>query len=152
MPDYFPNNEADPVLEDTDGVTPGALEDLLHSKGRILKTKLEVLTAEVLQRLNLREINLTRIRQDQSSLQEILHGLTRQANYHQREHREKVPLYQRQLELEKELRSQDADCWKDIVLVMRDFLAIWEAHEQARSRAIFMNHVGTRPENPMSEA
>ncbi len=152
MADYFPNNEIDLVVQDTPGDNSGALEDLLHSKGRVLKTKLEVLTAEILQRLNLREVNFTRIRQDQSSLQEILHGLTRQANYHQREHREKVPLYQRQLELEKELRSQDVDCWKDVVLVMRDFLTIWEAHEQARSRAIFMNHVGTRPENLMSEA
>ncbi len=149
MADYFPNNGTDLVREDTPGDTPGALENLLHSKGRILKTKLEVLTAEILQRLNLREVNLTRIRQDQSSLQEILHGLTRQANYHQREHREKVPLYQRQLELKKELRSQDVDCWKDIVLVMRDFLAIWEAHEQARSRAIFMNHVGTRTQSDL---
>lgn len=140
------------MLEETHGGTPGALEELLHSKGRILKTKLEVLTAEILQRLNLREVNLTRIRQDQSSLQDLLNGLNRQANYHQREHREKAPLYQRRLELEKELRSQDVDCWKDIVLVMRDFLAIWEAHEQARSRAIFINHVGTRPENLMSEA
>ena len=120
-----------------------ALDNLLHSKGKILKTKLEVLAAEILQRLNLRDINVTRIGHDQTMLGDIVNALTRQANYQQREHREKVPLYAKQFDLENERRAQDVECWRDVVMVMRDFLGIWEAHEQARSRAIFLNHVGT---------
>ena len=120
-----------------------ALNSLLHSKGKVLKTKLEVLAAEILQRLNLRDVNVTRIGHDQTMLGDIVNALTRQANYQQREHREKLPLYSKQFDLEKERRAQDVECWRDIVMVMRDFLGVWESHEHARSRAIFLNHVGT---------
>ena len=128
-------------------LSPGALDQLLNSKSRILKTKLEVLTAEVLQRLNIRDVNITRIGHDQNLLSEITQVLSRQANYGQREHKEKTPLYGKGFDLERERRAQDAECWRDIVMVMRDFLNIWEAHEQAKSRAIFLNHVGSGLEN-----
>lgn len=128
-------------------VSPRALDQLFHSKGRILKTKLEVLAAEVLQRLSIRDVNVARIGHDQALLSEITQALSRQANYGQRQHKEKTPIYEKGLDLERERRAQDADCWRDIVMVMRDFLNIWEAHEQARSRAIFLNHVGSGLEN-----
>ena len=108
-----------------------------------MKTKLEVLAAEILQRLNIRDVNVTRIGHDQNLLKQIVQFLSVQANYQQRQPKEKNPFYEKEFDLEKERRAQDVECWRDVVLVMRDFLTIWEAHEQARSRAIFINHVGS---------
>ena len=42
--------------------------------------------------------------------------------------------------LEKERRTEDVECWRDVVMVMRDFLVVWEAHEQAKTKAIFLEH------------
>jgi hypothetical protein len=50
------------------------------------------------------------------------------------------------LQLEAQRRDQDVQCWRDVVLVMRDFLDTWDAHEQAKDRSIFLNHAGARPE------
>jgi hypothetical protein len=36
-----------------------------------------------------------------------------------------------------------------VVTVMRDFLIDWEAHEQAKSRAIFINHAGSGYQEPL---
>lgn len=49
-------------------------------------------------------------------------------------------------DLQAEVRSEHVKCWRDVVLVMRDFLLAREAHEQAKGRAIFINHVGTGTE------
>ena len=46
------------------------------------------------------------------------------------------------LRLESQRRDEDVQCWRDIVMVMRDFLVAWEAHEQAKNRSIFINHAG----------
>lgn len=116
-----------------------AIDQIMQSKSRILKTKLEVLAGEIRQRLSIREGNLERIGRDKDVLKETIERLDRLANYKLRDHRDKVPLYQRTIELEKEQRAQDVECWRDVVKVMRDFLEIWEAQEQAKSRAIFLN-------------
>ena len=141
MKDYTLVQEDKSPLNDKP--SPHALDQFLHSKGKILKTKLEVLAAEVLQRLNIRDVNIARIGHDQTLLSEITQVLSRQANYGQREHKDKTPMYAKGFDLERERRTQDAECWRDIVMVMRDFLNIWESHEQAQSRAIFLNHVGS---------
>ena len=39
--------------------------------------------------------------------------------------------------------------WRDVVLVMRDFLETWEAHEQAKNRSIFLQHAGSRLEESL---
>ena len=81
-----------------------------------------------------REVKLTRQRVGQIKF-EMLEKLDRTARYHLRDHREKEPFYKQMFELEKEKRDQDVTCWNDVVMVMRDFLTTWEAHEQARARA-----------------
>jgi hypothetical protein len=60
-----------------------------------------------------------------------------------REHQEKRALYELLFKAKQEERLQDVECWRDIVLVMRDFLNTWDAHEQMQARAIFLDHAGS---------
>src|SRR5216117_1096474 len=118
------------------------LDDLLHLKSKVLSTKLEVLAFELLWRFGIRAKNLDRLDGDQNLVQAMLEKLDRAAIYHFREHREKGTLYQTFFSLQEQKRQQDTECWRDVVMVMRDFLYVWEAHEQMQARAIFLENVG----------
>jgi len=118
------------------------LEALLHSKSKILSTKLEVLAGEILWRFQIREQNRIRLDEEQSSLQNMLLTLDRACNYLSRQHREKAPLYNAFFNIEQQKRQEQTECWRDVAMVMRDFLEVWDAHEQTKSRAIFLENVG----------
>ena len=118
------------------------LDNLLHSKSRILRYKLEVLASEICTRLNMWDRNLARIDSDKESVEKSLEQVVRLARYHLREHRDITRLQDSTLRLESQRRDEDVQCWRDVVMVMRDFLESWEAHEQAKNRSIFINHVG----------
>jgi hypothetical protein len=144
-----------PVMESdlsaTTSYTPGAtdfagLDNLLHSKSRILRTKLEVLASEIQARFALWDRNLERLDRDKDAVETLLDQSTRLARYHLRDQREVGRVRDSALRLDTQRRDEDIQCWRDVVLVMRDFLDAWEAHEQAKSRAIFINHAGARTE------
>ena len=130
-----------PAPKPTNG-SKTALDQLLGGKSRILRTKLDVLALEMKERLRIWDRNLERIDRDKERVTEIAERISRLANYHFRDHREKSELYEELANLETERRSQDVECWRDIVMVMRDFLGVWEAHEQAKARAIFLDYAG----------
>ena len=130
-----------PVPNRTNG-SKTALDQLLGGKSRILRTKLDVLALEMSERFRIWDRNLERIDRDKERVTEIAERISRLANYHLRDHREKSELYEELANLETERRSQDVECWRDIVMVMRDFLGVWEAHEQAKARAIFLDYAG----------
>ena len=114
---------------------------MLHTNTRILKTKLEAIASSVQERLKIRKLNGQRIADDKCRLSEMLQSISVGANYHLRDHREKGTLYQKMFELERERRDQDTDCWKDIVLVLRDFLTFWDEYERAKARGAFLENV-----------
>ncbi len=120
-----------------------SLDDLVRQKSRILSRKLDILGAEIAWRLHIGACNLHSLQEDKQRLGEMLSRLDHAALYHLRQHQEKGPLYRTLFALETETRAQHVECWRDVAMVMRDFLYAWEAHEQARSRAIFIDHVGT---------
>ncbi len=60
-----------------------------------------------------------------------------------REHQDKGIFYRKLFDFQTEARSEQVECWRDVVMVMRDFLYAWDAHEQARARAMFIQNVGT---------
>jgi hypothetical protein len=126
-----------------------ALDNLLHSKSRILRTKLEVLAAEVHARLTMWDRNLSRIDGEKQGVEQLLDQFTGLARYHLRDQKDLARLRESGSRLESERREEDVQCWRDVVMVMRDFLEIWEAHEQAKNRSIFINHVGTGYQNAM---
>jgi hypothetical protein len=121
------------------------LDNLLHSKSRILSSKLEVLASEIFARLTIWERNLGRIGSDKDKVEELLDQFTRLARYNLRDQRDTTRLHDSALRLENQRREEDIQCWRDVVLVMRDFLETWEAHEQAKNRSIFINHVAAGP-------
>ena len=123
------------------GSADKTLTDLLHTNIRVLKTKLEAIASTVQERLKIRRQNVQRIADDKDKLSEMLQSISVGANYHLREHREKGTLYQKMFELERERRDQDTECWRDIVLVLRDFLTFWDEYERAKARGAFLENV-----------
>lgn len=119
-----------------------SIDSLLNQKSHILRVKLEVLAAEIFVRFHLRGENLERISEDQNKAREMLDMLARAADYGWRDHGDKKFFYELQFGLEKQKREQEVECWRDIVLVMRDFLEVWEAHEQAKARSVFLKDAG----------
>ena len=126
--------------QNKEGIEP-SLEDFIHSRTRILNTKLDVLATEIHTRLRIRSKNLERVDEDKTHISKMLVELDRWCNYLSRQHKEKAPFYDELFKLEQERRLQDTECWRDVVMVMRDFLYAWEAHEQAKAKAIFLDHV-----------
>jgi len=133
------------LLPESSGADQGVgLEDLIQGKARILRTKLEIFGLEIADRLLLRERNLRRIDDESTRVLETLGRLSRLVKYQLRQQRDVDSFYRQQFNLEQERRSQDVDCWRDIAPVMRDFLNVWEALEQAKARAMFLNNAGPR--------
>ena len=126
-----------------------ALNHLLHSKSRVLRTKLEVLALEVQARFALWDRNLERIGSEKEEVEALLDESTRLARYHLLESSEVTRLRESSLQLDSQRRDEDIQCWRDVVLVMRDFLNAWEVHEQAKSRSIFINNAGTGTEESL---
>jgi hypothetical protein len=120
---------APPPQIDTD-----ALSELFETETRIVRGKLEVLAAEIHGRIVIHANNVNRIDRDQEVARETLERLDRLARYHFREHSEKGIFYRTLFALEQERRTQDVECWRDIVLVMRDFILVWETHERIKAK------------------
>jgi hypothetical protein len=127
----------------------GALERLLHQKSEILERKLEILAAEIRWRLRVAAGNIAAVDENRATVLEMLARLDRAANYQRRKHEEKAAFYRRLFELDSEGRAEQVECWRDVVLVMREMLVAWEAHEQAQARAIFLDDVGSGPQGAL---
>lgn len=144
---YASKASQEPAFRDED--SDSTLEQLIHGKSEILGKKLDILASEINWRLYLASGNLKRLEDDHEKLTDMLQRLDRDARYQLRDHQEKAPLYRQLFAVQGEKRSQQIECWRDVVQVMRDFLAAWEAHAQAKNRAAFINDVGTRPEEDL---
>ena len=118
------------------------LEDLIHKKSHIAASKLEVLAAALIVRVDILKENLIAIDQDREKAEAMLAKISHEVLFCRREQRDKNVFYQSLFALEKERRSQASECWRDIVMVIRDFLGVWEAHQQAQARAIFLDDAG----------
>ena len=126
-----------------------ALDHLLNSKSRVLRTKLETMAAEIQTRFAIWNLNLNNLNQEQSAIQKQFKHSTRLARYHLRDQKDVSQLQNSVLKLAEQQRNEDVLCWRDVVMVMRDFLDTWEVHEQAKQRSIFLNHAGSRSEDDL---
>jgi hypothetical protein len=135
-PDAAPT-VAEPLAAEVDG-----LEELLHLRSHILETKLKILAAELLERFDIRDRNITKVEDEKALVAGAMPQLARQVRYRLREPRENAALYQQVFRLDEERRSQQVGCWQDVSRVMRDFLDVWEAHQQATVRARFLQDAG----------
>lgn len=137
------------AASDLEGENGDALDNLIHSKSRILRAKLEVLASEIQARFAMWDRNLDRIGGDKEQVETLLNGSTRLARYHLREPNDGTRLRESSLNLDSQQRQEDIQCWRDVVMVMRDFLEAWEVHEQAKNRSNFLNHAGSRTEESL---
>jgi hypothetical protein len=128
---------AEPLADDVEG-----LEELLHLRSHILETKLKILAAELLERFDIRDRNVAKVEAEKEQVIEAMPQLARQVRYHLREARDNAALYQQAFRLDEERRSQQVGCWQDVSRAMRDFLDVWEAHQQATVRGRFLQHAG----------
>lgn len=118
-----------------------SVDDFIHGRTRILKTKLEVLALEIRERFVIRGKNLERIDGEKERVSTMMDDPRFGANYFMVSAEHQSPFLQKLFDLETHRRSEDVECWRDVVQVMRDFLMAWEAHEQAKAKAIFLNDV-----------
>ena len=117
-----------------------SIDLLINGRTRILDTKLEVFASEINERLRIRQKNV-----DEILYEELLTGshiLEFHPNYGIGRDDKAIQqtLYQKKFDLTKERRQQDIECWRDVVMVMRDFLLAWEAREQAGARSAFLKN------------
>ena len=116
--------------------------DLLNQRPRILQSSLEVLTLEIFERLHLRTLNFERLDDEKQKLYAMLNQIIIGISYGRRETSESMMVYQQMFALERERRQQDVECWRDIVMVMRDLLHTWEGFAQAKSKAKMLEDLG----------
>jgi hypothetical protein len=139
LDDIFNGKSNDPYVAQREAEKNSGLDRLFDQRTVILKTKLEVFACELLDRLRIRTKNLLTISENQERLGQMVEAMSLQANYHFRDHKEKSVFYQLSFDLERQKRSEDVECWRDVAEVMKDLLNVWEALEQARSRSMFLN-------------
>ena len=117
-----------------------SIDLLINQRTRILDTKLEVFAAEIHERLKIRRRNVEVILYEELTTGTLILELDPHYGIGRYDSRLQPVLYQKKFDLTKERRQQDVECWRDIVLVMRDFLIAWEAREQAGARATFLQN------------
>ena len=139
LDDIFNRKSNDQYAAQREVEKDGGLDRLFDQRTAILRTKLEVFASELLDRLRIRTRNLVAISENHERLNQMVEATSRQANYHFRDHKEKSVFYQLSFDLERQKRSEDVECWRDVADVMKDLLNVWEAMEQAKSRSMFLN-------------
>lgn len=109
-----------------------SIDALVGNRSRILETKLAVFAAEIVERINIRQTNLESLLTDELHISNSILSLP----YHlQSSYQINEPL----LQLSQQRRSENIECWRDVVAVMREFLATWEALQQSQARALFLH-------------
>jgi hypothetical protein len=117
-----------------------AVDTLIHQRPVILRTKLAVLATQLQARLLLRETNLTRIADDLLATDNLLLPWTECVLSSQMptDLALRNACLERQARLQTEIRTQEVECWRDVALVMNEFLTVWEGLQQSQVRAEFL--------------
>lgn len=129
----------DENLRNDDNFSSESVDVLISGRSRILASKLEVFASEIWSRLDIRRKHKDSIYKEQEKSRTLLDKLVRLVQYGFAHPTEKENLERQIFTLNQEARREDLDAWKDLVFVMRDFLNVWEAYEQAKVRGRFLN-------------
>lgn len=111
------------------------MDSIISQRSRILKTKLDVLSVQIVERLRIRARNLEAVLSDDVEIGNQLLGLQGQKRQPPYTTFTLEPmLHQKRFDLGKERRQIDVECWRDLTQIMREFLASWEGFELSRTR------------------
>ena len=97
-------------MEPDPSLSMHGLDLILNQKAGLLRTKLNVLTNELCDRVRLREENLERLAGEREQVEHDLNRIVRLARYDLREPRDLGTFHQQRAQLDAELRRQRVDC------------------------------------------
>lgn len=127
---------------DPDTQTGMSVDELIGHRKDILATKLDVLTAQMHERLDLRTKHTGSLDYDECRLGTAMRMVYVQSGrYIQGADRRMTGLQKQGFDLEEQRRKQDVECWRDVAMITRDFLGVWEAYEKAKAKAELMRDV-----------
>lgn len=112
-----------------------SIDDFINQKNNILKTKLDVLTKELHERLDIRERNITSIDWEECKLDTMLHDLyVIGGRYSYNTGKRRTSLDQQYFKIKEDRRKQEVELWRDITLLTKDLLYAWGEYQQAKAR------------------
>ena len=123
------------------------IEAMLHGREKTLRLRLEVAAVQIIERLRIRSQNLQAISAEDLEIGTRMlngesnpHGLAWDLERH---------LLDKRTQLERERRSQETECWRDLVGVVRDLLNAWEGLSDTWAKERFIRQMPDRAyENP----
>ena len=119
-----------------------SVDDLIGRRTDILATKLDVLTTQMHERLNLRTRHTHSLDYDECSLGTAMNLVYVQSGrYIQGADRRITGLQKQGFDIHEQRRKQDVECWRDVAMLTRDFLGVWEAYQKAKAKAELMRDV-----------
>jgi hypothetical protein len=107
---------------------------LFSQRTRILEVKFDFLSEQIIERIEIRRRNLESLLHEEVSIDTKIMSTDGPSASDQNSGTSNLPLYLRLLDVSRERRSQDIDCWRDLVHVFKDILIIWEDLEQSKVR------------------
>lgn len=124
-----------------------SIDEFLGTRRTILGKKLEVFVAEIAARLALRSQKIDKVCSEREKVEGLIEFIHKKIPYNPALTQQGTMLHQQVFRLEEELRREETDCWRDLVMIMRDLLFAWEGYESARARGRFLNagRAGERP-------
>lgn len=110
-----------------------SLNEFVQTPTRVLRSKQEVLSSLILRRLILKGKNLKPLNKERFTLENFLQRFSRWITGEEfREYRDQL------FEVQKEIRKERVECWKDVTNVMFRLLDTWEAYQEARATSNFL--------------
>ncbi len=122
------------IKESNRNYTPNdSLDDFLHQPTKILRTKLEVLVIEMFERFNIKSENLKPLDKERITLSSFIDRFGKWLPSETfREYRDQL------FGVQKEIRKEKSEAWRDVVNVMRDFLYTWGIYQESKATSIFL--------------
>ena len=110
-----------------------SLNEFIQTPTKVLSSKQEVLSSLIFQRLILKEKNLKPLNKERFDLENFLQRFSKWITGEEfREYRDQL------FEVQKEIRKEQVECWKDVTNVMFRLLDTWEAYQEARATSNFL--------------
>lgn len=117
------------------------LEDFVNHRTKILEEKLGVLIFEIKRGLKLKDDAQLSLDNEKSRIEDKIHELSAKSNYDFNKLKEKDSLQEKIFGLNKEKREREIEHWKSNIILMRNFLEVWDEYGQARAKGRVLKDV-----------
>ena len=118
-----------------------ALEAMLSGRSELAETRLAVTATQIIERLRLRAGNLKELLEEELSVDSKM----LQADHAGLGSMGLDVLEQRLSQIKGAQRRENAECWRDLTNVMRDFLNAWEGFSRNAAKNRFLESLPMKP-------